>query len=113
MSLTSLSRLLITSTIALGLSGIGVSNATAAAVQNRIVAASNTGGFVAIPDSVQPRARAASDLGPKRGDARLQGMSIHFNMSTAQEAALDQLLADQQNPASPRYHQWLTPDQYG
>ena len=113
MSLTSLPRLLVTSAIALGLSGICVSNASAAAAQNRIATTANTGGFVAIPDSVQPRARGASDLGQMRGDARLQGMSIHFNMSTAQEAALDQLLADQQNLASPRYHQWLTPEQFG
>jgi subtilase family serine protease len=39
-------------------------------------------------------------------------MSIRFNMSATQEAALDQLLIDQQNPASPRYHQWLTPAQF-
>jgi subtilase family serine protease len=113
MALTSLPRLLITSAIALSLSGICVANAAAAAAQNRIATAANPGGFVAIPSSVQPRARGASDLGPMRGDVRLQGMSIHFNMSTAQEAALDQLLADQQNPASPRYHQWLTPEQFG
>ncbi len=29
------------------------------------------------------------------------------------QAAFDQLLLDQQNPASPRYHQWLTPQQVG
>ena len=28
------------------------------------------------------------------------------------QAALEQLLADQQNPASPRYHRWLTPDEF-
>jgi subtilase family serine protease len=39
-------------------------------------------------------------------------MSLRFTPSAAQQAALDQLLADQQNPASPRFHQWLTPQQY-
>ena len=34
-------------------------------------------------------------------------------MTPAQDAALTQLLEDQQNPASPRYHQWLTPEQFG
>jgi subtilase family serine protease len=29
------------------------------------------------------------------------------------QAAFQQLLADQQNPASPRYHHWLTPSQIG
>jgi len=96
MSFTSLPRLVITSALVLGLSGIYVSNGMAAAPQNRIVTAANTGEFATIPHSVQPKARLASDLGPKRGDARLQGLSIHFNMSTAQQAALDQLLVDQQ-----------------
>jgi subtilase family serine protease len=40
-------------------------------------------------------------------------MTIRFNMTTAQQAALDQLLVDLQNPASPRYRQWLTPAQFG
>jgi subtilase family serine protease len=39
-------------------------------------------------------------------------MSIRFNMTDAQQAALDQLLANQQNPSSPLYRQWLTPAQY-
>jgi subtilase family serine protease len=113
MAFKSLPRLLFTTAIFLGLTGFGVSNASAAVVHNRIAASANTGGFLAIPGSIHPKARLASDLGPMRGDARLQGMSIHFNMSTAQQAALDQLLADQQNPSSSRYHQWLSPEQYG
>jgi len=32
--------------------------------------------------------------------------------SAAQQADLDQLLADQQNPSSPDYHRWLTPEQF-
>jgi subtilase family serine protease len=39
-------------------------------------------------------------------------MSLNFQMTAAQQTALTQLLADQQNPASPRYHQWLTPEQF-
>jgi subtilase family serine protease len=39
-------------------------------------------------------------------------MSLHFTLSAEQQAAINQLLADQQDPASPRYHQWLTPQQY-
>ena len=33
--------------------------------------------------------------------------------SPAQQAELDQLLAAQQNPASPSFHKWLTPAQFG
>ena len=68
--------------------------------------------MVAIPGSVHPRALQATDLGPLPGDTVLSGMSLRFTPSAAQQAAIDQLLADQQNPASPLYHQWLTPQQY-
>ena len=39
-------------------------------------------------------------------------MSIVFNRSAAQQADLEALLAAQQDPASPLYHQWLSPDQF-
>ena len=32
--------------------------------------------------------------------------------SASQQAALDQLLAQQQDPSSPNYHRWLTPEQF-
>ncbi len=42
--------------------------------------------------------------------------SAQLNMSVTlglrNQAELDQLVRDQQNPASPRYHQWLTPQQF-
>ena len=61
-----------------------------------------------------PAAMAAVDLGPTAGNTKLAGMSLRFSMTDAQSAALDQLLlTDQQNPASPLYHQWLTPAQFG
>jgi len=33
--------------------------------------------------------------------------------SAAQQAELDQLLADQQNPSSTRFRQWLSPEEFG
>jgi len=61
---------------------------------------------------VSPRLAAAIDLGVAPADHVLPMMSLNFQMTTAQQAALTQLLADQQNPASPRYHQWMTPEQF-
>jgi hypothetical protein len=63
--------------------------------------------------SVSPRMIAATDLGPAAASHVLPLMSLNFQMTSAQQASLTQLLADQQNPASPRYHQWLTPEQFG
>ena len=50
------------------------------------------------------------------GEAQLTACcppSLHFNLTDAQQADLSQLLIDQQNPGSPLYHQWLTPQQFG
>ncbi|MGA2268739.1 MAG: protease pro-enzyme activation domain-containing protein [Bryobacteraceae bacterium] len=38
---------------------------------------------------------------------------ILFKPSSAQQADLDQLLADQQNPSSPLFRRWLTPEEFG
>lgn len=62
--------------------------------------------------SLNPMARAQFDAGRMPSDTRLTGMSLVFNRSAAQQADLEALVAAQQNPASPLYHQWLTPDQF-
>jgi subtilase family serine protease len=92
------------------LAGIGVPVASAA-VQDRIGTVS-TSNPAEVPNSVNPRVKLATDLGPAAADTKLVGMSLRFSMTADQGAALDQLLADQQNPSSPRYHQWLTPTQF-
>ncbi len=116
MSCNSLPRLFVTSTIfAIGLVGFGVPAALAAVqngIPNRINAPVSADSQTAIPESVHPRARVATDLGPAPANTKLQGMSIRFSMTADQTAALDQLLADLQDPSSPRYHQWLTPAQF-
>ncbi len=62
--------------------------------------------------SLHPLAQAQYDAGRMPADTRFTGMTIVFSRSQAQQAALDALLAAQQNPASPLFHQWLTPDQF-
>jgi subtilase family serine protease len=60
-----------------------------------------------------PRVDSAPDRGAVDPSLALSGMAIVFSRSSQQEAALQALLAAQQDPASPQYHQWLTPDQFG
>jgi subtilase family serine protease len=67
----------------------------------------------ALPHTVSPRVKNAADLGSAPSDRVLDSLTLRFNMTAAQQAALTQLLSDQQNPSSPRYHQWLTPEQFG
>ena len=59
-----------------------------------------------------PRAVAADDIGAVPATMKLEGMSLVFSRTPAQQADLDALIAAQQNPASPLYRQWLTPDQF-
>ena len=41
-----------------------------------------------------------------------QSLAMHLTMTLRNRAELTRLLADQQNPASPEYHRWLTPDEF-
>jgi subtilase family serine protease len=43
----------------------------------------------------------------------MERMLLDLTSSAEQTAAIERLLADQQDPASPRYHAWLTPEQFG
>jgi uncharacterized protein (TIGR03437 family) len=42
----------------------------------------------------------------------MEGVTIHFKLSNAQQAELEQLLQRQQDPASAEYRKWLTPEAY-
>ena len=65
-----------------------------------------------IPGSQNALARVATDLGRMPANTPINGITLRFNRSAQQEAALDALIQAQQNPASPLYHKWLTPDQF-
>ncbi|HLY41640.1 MAG TPA: protease pro-enzyme activation domain-containing protein [Terracidiphilus sp.] len=62
--------------------------------------------------SLHPQAQLQFDAGRMSSATQLHGMTIVFNRSAAQEAALQSLLAAQQDPSSPLYHKWLTPEQF-
>ena len=78
---------------------------------NRISQAIDERETVVLPETAQPRLRAAVDQGRMDGGFQLQA-SIAFKRSAAQEADLETLLAEQQDPSSSNYHKWLTPEQY-
>jgi len=62
--------------------------------------------------SMHPMAQPQYDAGRMAADTHLDGITILFNRSPQQEAGLKALIAAQQDPASPLFHQWLTPDQF-
>jgi subtilase family serine protease len=88
-------------------------SAASAAPAARITAEVSSSQMTPLKPSQRAVALAKFDAGKLATDTKLQGMSIHFNRTPAQEAALKTLMAAQQNPSSPSYHKWLTPEQFG
>ena len=62
---------------------------------------------------VHPLARPAFDQGPVEATFQLGHIKMMFQQTAAQRADLEQLLKAQRDPASPDYHRWLTPEEYG
>ena len=63
--------------------------------------------------SQHPLALPQNDAGRMPSGTRLNGVTLYFSRSAAQQADLNALLAAQQDPSSPQYHKWLTPEQFG
>lgn len=112
----SLSRRLAGASFALLLSGTIVllfpSFATAQQPANRIAQEIDSGSAIALPGSLNPRIAAARDIGRLNSSTPIEGITLWFQPTAAQQADLDALLQAQQTPGSPLYHAWLSPAQY-
>lgn len=60
-----------------------------------------------------PAATAANDAGIVSADYRMERMILTLKPDATQQAVLESLITAQHDPASPYYHQWLTPEEYG
>src|SRR5215472_234273 len=67
-----------------------------------------TRGVVQLASSLSPRARPERDIGHMEPAARLEAMSVLLAPSGT-KTERDELLRSLQDPASPHYHRWLTP----
>jgi len=68
---------------------------------------------VTLRQTTHPLLKSARDGGRVGANLRLDRLTLLLKSSPEQEAALEQLLIDQQDPGSARYRQWLTPQQFG
>jgi uncharacterized protein (TIGR03437 family) len=93
-------------------SALSLFAATGFAQQDRITSAVDPSHVAALTGNVRPMARAEFDEGPLDPSQRLSSITLVLKPSASQKANLSRLLADQQDPLSPNYHKWLTPDQY-
>jgi subtilase family serine protease len=63
--------------------------------------------------NVHPKARAEFDRGAAADAQPVTRILLLLQRSAEQEAALRQLMEEQQSKNSPNYHAWLTPEQFG
>ncbi|MGD1091829.1 MAG: protease pro-enzyme activation domain-containing protein [Bryobacteraceae bacterium] len=90
----------------------GMAASSANAQQSRITAEINEGQRLTLTGHVHPKARPENDLGRVSPSMELSYVTVELAPSASQQADLQTLLAQQQDPASPNYHRWLTPEQY-
>ena len=87
----------------------GVLAARAAAARIPI----DEGDRVVLPGNVPARARLESDLGPADPDLPMETMTLVLSGRPGAADALSRLLASQQDPSSPLFHRWITPEEFG
>src|SRR5271165_1333482 len=80
--------------------------------QRRIVRPVSDASTVRLAGTMHPRIAGAIDRGAVSPSMQLNRMMLVLPPSPEQQSALDQLLAEQQNPNSPNYHKWLTPEEF-
>ena len=83
------------------------------AVRARVTQAVDMQNLVTLRGNVHPLARPEFDQGVAPDDLPMERMLLVLQRGADQEAALRQLLDDQQVKSSAQFHQWLTPEQFG
>lgn len=79
--------------------------------RDRIVRPIDPTQVTVVRGTAHPLARPQFDQGRVHSDQPINGALV-FRPSATQQADLDRFLKQQQDPSSPNYHQWLTPEQY-
>ena len=97
----------------LGVSGFLQVSQAQVVLRDRITQPVDSVSMSPLKGSVHPMARAEFDQGLADNSKVIQGMSINFKRTAAQEASLTALLKAQQDPGSPYYHKWLTQAEFG
>ena len=84
-----------------------------AAIPARITQAIDEARMVQLKGNVHPLARSEFDQGAVSNATPMKRMLLLLQRSPEQEAALQQLMAEQMSNESPNFHKWLTPDEFG
>src|SRR5579862_976654 len=84
-----------------------------AAPASLITGAIDESQLTTLKGNTHPLARAEFDVGTAPASLPMERMLLVLKRSPEQEAALRQLLDDQQDKNSVNYHKWMTPEQFG
>ena len=82
-------------------------------LQPRIEQAPDESKLTVLRGNTHPLARAEFDRGPAPASLVMDRMLLVLKRSPEREAALEKLLAEQQDRSSSNYHRWLTPEEFG
>jgi pseudomonalisin len=92
---------------------IPANNPLAMYPRDRITAPIESGVTVALSGDVHPEARPENEVGRAPGNLSMSRVILTLQRSAEQQAALDAYSEALQNPRSPFFHQWLTPETFG
>jgi len=73
----------------------------------------NDADSVVLKGNVHPLARPEYDVGATAPSLPMEHITLALNLDRDKQEALKRLLAEQQDPASPSFHRWLTPEEFG
>ncbi len=100
-------------TLLMGIVQTGLARPQTVPATRAITTAIHNSDRVALDGNVRNAIRRAADLGAVSPSMMAHHVTLVLARSAARQAALDQYLADVQNPKSSEYRHWLTPAQYG
>ncbi len=73
----------------------------------------NVNARTVLPGNVHRLAKASALLAAPDPSLPMERMTLSLSLAPEKQAALERLLAEQQDPASGNFHRWLTPEEFG
>ena len=105
--------LIVASAAFLALAALAFAQSPSVAPRNRIIGLIDESDVVTLLGNTHPLAHPEADRGAILEDTHLDRMVLLLKPDAAQQKALDALTASQQDPNSPLFHHWLSPEEYG
>jgi subtilase family serine protease len=92
---------------------VGLCTFSQAQTRDRISTSLYNGQMVTLRGNIHSLAKPEFDLGRAESSRLIEGLSLSFRPSAAQQKDLDNFLKELGDRSSPNYHKYLTPKQFG